>query len=227
MQKLPSWLLLILPPNLSAKSHECVEGNSAAPEAQTRVESGLLKTRLREYTIQSHSSMPPNNTYINFERFASVVQDIALVEMGLEDVAQKRECLQGDVEALLSIYSEKEAWYKEESESIRQELSQVRYEFRKAEALRRSLGDDLRTTDASLTSISRRYLTREEHLSSLRQELNAELRWLQEVMESLNGDAGNMGLGSVSTLNNEVNEVWKELLSKDRPGAHPDISESD
>lgn len=156
-----------------------------------------------------------------------MVQDISLVEMGLEDVAQKRECLQGDVEALLSIYGEKEAWYKEESESIRKELSQVRYEFRKAEALRRSIQDDLRTADASLSSISGRYLTREEHLSSLRQELNAELRWLQEVMESLNGDAGDMRLGSVSTLNNEVNEALKELLSRDRPEAHPDILDSD
>ncbi|XP_056596001.1 death-associated protein kinase 3-like [Triplophysa dalaica] len=176
--------------SLPAKSREYAEDIAAALEAQE--ESGQLKTkRLREYTIQSHSSMPPNNTYINFERFASVVQDISLVEIGLEDVAQKRECLQGDVEALLSIYSEKEARYKEESESIRKELSQVRYEFRKAEALRRSLRDDLKMTDAGLTSISRRYLTREEHLSSLRQQLNAELHWMQEVIESLNGDAGN------------------------------------
>ncbi|KAA0724298.1 Death-associated protein kinase 3 [Triplophysa tibetana] len=183
------------------KSREYAEDIAAALEAQKREESGELKTkRLREYTIQSHSSMPPNNTYINFERFASVVQDISIVEMGLKDVAQKRECLQGDVEALLSIYSEKEPWYKEESESIRKELSQVRYEFRKAEALRRSLRDDLRTTDAGLTSIGRRYLTREEHLSSLRQQLNAELHWMQEVMESLNGDGGN-GVGF--SLNNQ------------------------
>ena len=33
-----------------------------------------LKTaRLKEYTIKSHSSMPPNNTYINFERFSKVL----------------------------------------------------------------------------------------------------------------------------------------------------------
>lgn len=196
------------------------------------MESEQLKTkRLKEYTIQSHSSMPPNNTYVNFERFANVLEDISLVEMGLENVAQKRESLQDDVEALLSIYSEKETWYKEESESIRQEISQVRYEFRKAEALRKGLQEDLRTTDANLASIDRRYLTREAHLSSLRQELNAELRWLQEVMGSLNGEAGNRGLGSISALNNEVNEALKELLSRACgselcPRAQPNISES-
>uniref|UniRef100_A0A673IVN6 non-specific serine/threonine protein kinase n=1 Tax=Sinocyclocheilus rhinocerous TaxID=307959 RepID=A0A673IVN6_9TELE len=195
-------------------------------------ETCTLKTkRLKEYTIQSHSSMPPNNTYVNFERFANVLEDISLVEMGLKNVAQKRESLQDDVEALLSIYIEKEAWYKEESERIRQELSQVRYEFRKAEALRKGLQEDLRTTDDSLASIDSRYLTREAHLSSLRQELNAELRWLQEVMGSLNGEAGNKGFGSISALNNEVNEALKELLSRAcggdlRPQAQPDISES-
>lgn len=196
------------------------------------MESLQLKTkRLKEYTIQSHSSMPPNNTYVNFERFAKVLEDISLVEMGLENVVQKRESLQGDIEALLSIYCEKETWYKEESESIRQEISQVRYEFRKAEGLRKGLQEDLRTTDANLASIDRRYLTRDAHLSSLRQELNAELRWLQEVMGSLNREAGNRGLGSISGLNNEVNEALKELLSRVYggelcPRAQPDISES-
>lgn len=29
----------------------------------------LKTTRLKEYTIKSHSSMPPNNSYANFERF--------------------------------------------------------------------------------------------------------------------------------------------------------------
>lgn len=206
--------------------------SSATLEAQEKVESQQLKTkRLKEYTIQSHSSMPPNNTYVNFERFANVLEDISLVEMGLENVAQKRESLQDDIEALLSIYSEKETWYKEESETIRQEISQVRYEFRKVEALKKGLQEDLRTTDGNLASIDRRYLTREEHLSSLRQELNAELRWMQEVMGSLNGEAGNRGLGSNSALNNEVNKALKELLSRACggelcPRAQPDISES-
>ncbi|XP_067292244.1 death-associated protein kinase 2 isoform X2 [Pseudorasbora parva] len=215
-----------------ALNHPWIQDSSATQEAQTKVESQQLKTkRLKEYTIQSHSSMPPNNTYVNFERFANVLEDISLVEMGLENVAQKRESLQNDIEALLSVYSEKETWYKEESESIRQEISQVRFEFRKAEALRKGIQEDLRTTDANLASIDRRYLTREAHLNSLRQELNSELRWLQEVMGSLSGEAGSRGLGSISALNNEVNEALKELLSRAFggelcPRAQPDISKS-
>ncbi|KAG1938100.1 death-associated protein kinase 2 isoform X2 [Pimephales promelas] len=213
------------------KTRELPEDSSASLEAQEEVESQLKTKRLKEYTIQSHSSMPPNNTYVNFERFANVLEDITLVEMGLENVAQKRESLQDDIEALLSIYCKKETWYKEESETIRQEISQVRYEFRKVEALKKGLQEDLRTTDANLATIDRRYLTREEHLSCLRQELNAELRWLQEVMGSLNGEAGNRGLGSNSALNNEVNKALKELLSRACggelcPRAQPDISES-
>ncbi|RXN03859.1 death-associated kinase 2 isoform X1 [Labeo rohita] len=192
--------------------------------------SELAKSFIRQLLVKD-TSMLPNNTYVNFERFASVLEDISLVEMGLENVSQKRESLQDDVEALLSIYTEKEAWYKEESESIRQELSRVRYEFRKAEALRKGLQEDLRTTDANLANMDSRYLTREAHLSSLRQELNAELRWLQEVMGSLNGEAGKTGLGSISVLNNELNEALKELLSRACGGelcsqVKPDISES-
>uniref|UniRef100_A0ABI8AQ29 Protein kinase domain-containing protein n=1 Tax=Felis catus TaxID=9685 RepID=A0ABI8AQ29_FELCA len=37
-----------------------------------------LKTaRLKEYTIKSHSSMPPNNTYVSFERFSKVLEEVA------------------------------------------------------------------------------------------------------------------------------------------------------
>ncbi|XP_016119020.1 death-associated protein kinase 2-like [Sinocyclocheilus grahami] len=50
------------------KSNEHKEERSKAPERKR--ERRQLKTkRLKEYTIKSHSSMPPNNTYINFERF--------------------------------------------------------------------------------------------------------------------------------------------------------------
>uniref|UniRef100_A0A3B4YQ77 non-specific serine/threonine protein kinase n=1 Tax=Seriola lalandi dorsalis TaxID=1841481 RepID=A0A3B4YQ77_SERLL len=114
-----------------------------------------LKTkRLKEYTIQLHSSIPQNNTYANFERFAHVVEDISLMETGLSEVAGSHHTLQGDLEALLSIYNDKEAWYKEESETARKQLSQIHYEFRKVEATRRLLQEDMKAVDASLESIS-------------------------------------------------------------------------
>ncbi|XP_030621829.1 death-associated protein kinase 2 isoform X3 [Chanos chanos] len=218
-----------------ALNHPWIKENGLAHAVQRNGEPRQLKTkRLKEYTIQSHSSMPPNNTYVNFERFARVVEDVALMETGLEEVTEARESLQGDIEALLSIYNEKEAWYKEENESVRQSLSQLRYEFRKAEAVRKGLQEDLRAADASLAGISGRYLERQTHLSSLRQELNAELRWLQEVMSSLRGEGGN-GHSAINSftpgLNNEVNEALKELLNRACggelcSGAKADVSES-
>uniref|UniRef100_A0A8B9KM15 non-specific serine/threonine protein kinase n=1 Tax=Astyanax mexicanus TaxID=7994 RepID=A0A8B9KM15_ASTMX len=171
------------------KTRQQVEDPSLPAEPQNKDEPCQLKTkRLKEYTIHSHCSTAPNNTYINFERFARVVEDISVIETGLAEVAKKRESLHGDTEALLSIYNEKEAWYKEESESVRQGFTQVRYELRNVEELRKGVQEDLRATDANLTSISDRYLERQAHLSALREELDAELSWLQDVLGSLNGE---------------------------------------
>ncbi|XP_071752606.1 death-associated protein kinase 2 isoform X2 [Centroberyx gerrardi] len=195
------------------KSHGHTE-DSSAPEAKKKVEPWQLKTtRLKEYTIQSHSSMPPNNTYANFERFAHVVEDISLMETGLSEVAGARHTLQGDIEALLSIYNEKEAWYKEESESARKQLSQVRYEFRKVEATRRLLQEDMKAVDASLESISGKYHQRQSQLNALRQELNSELQWLQEVMGSRHPEGANGSIHS-SSLHKEVNQALRELLHR-------------
>ncbi|XP_050929314.1 LOW QUALITY PROTEIN: death-associated protein kinase 2 [Lates calcarifer] len=192
------------------KSCGHVEENGAAPEAEKKAEQ--LKTkRLKEYTIQLHSSMPQNNTYANFERFAHVVEDISLMETGLSEVAGAHSTLQGDIEALLSIYNDKEAWYKEESETARKQLSQVHYEFRKVEATRRLLQEDVKAIDASLESISGKYNLRQSQLEALRQELNSEMQWLQEVMSSLHPEGANGSIHS-SSLNMDVKQALKELL---------------
>lgn len=188
------------------KSCDYMEEESTVPEAEKKVEQ--LKTeRLKEYTIQSHFSMPQNNTYANFERFAHVVEDLSLMETRLSEVSEARHTLQGDVEALLSIYNDKEAWYKEESETARKQLSQVHSEFRKVEATRRLLQEDVKIIDASLESISGKYSHRESQLDALRQELNSELQWLQEVMSSLHpeGAKGSI-LSSSSSMNTDVRQ---------------------
>ncbi|XP_075945262.1 death-associated protein kinase 3 isoform X2 [Anarhichas minor] len=188
------------------KSCGHLEEESAAPDAEKKGEQ--LKTkRLKEYTIQSYSSMPQNNTYANFERFAHVVEDVSLMERGLSEVAVAHHTLQGDIEALLSIYNDKESWYKEESETARKHLSQVRYEFCKVEATRRLLQEDLKSIDASLESISGKYIHRQSQLDALRQELNSELQWLQEVMGSLHPEGANS-----SSTNTDVMHAMKELL---------------
>lgn len=199
------------PPPFCLKSCDPMEENSAALEAEKKGEQ--LKTkRLKEYTIQSHSSIPQNNTYANFERFAHVVEDVSLMETGVSEVAGARHTLQGDIEALLSIYNDKEAWYKEESETARKQLSQVRYEFRKVEATRRQLQEDMKAIDASLESVSGKYSQRQSQLDALRQEMNSELQWLQEVMSSLHPDGGNGILSSSVTT--DVKQALVELLHR-------------
>lgn len=187
-----------------------MEEDSAAREAEKKAEQ--LKTkRLKEYTIQSHSSVPQNNTYANFEHFAHVMEDVSLMETGLSEVAGARRTLQDDVEALLSIYNDKEAWYKEESETARKQLSQVRYEFRKVEATRRLLQEDMKAIETCLDSISGKYSQRQSQLDALRQELNSELQWLQEVMSSLHPEGANGSILS-SSLNVDMKQALMELL---------------
>ena len=206
-----------------------MEEDAAALEAEKKAEQ-LQTKRLKEYTIQSQSSMPQNNTYANFERFAHVVEDVSLMETGLSEVAGAHHTLQGDIDALLSIYNDKEAWYKEESETTRKQLSQVRYEFRKVEATRRLLQEDMKAIDASLESISGKYSQRQSQLDALRQELNSELQWLQEVTSSLHPEGANGSILS-SSLNMDVKQALMELLHQSCrrelcPEADPPLTES-
>lgn len=213
----PSSHPVFLRSSFCLKSHDhALEG--PAPEARRPAEPQQLKAkRLREYTIQSHNSTPPNNTYANFERFARVVEEVGLMEAGLTGVAGAHRSLQGDVDALLSIYSEKEAWYKQEGESARKQLSQVRYEFRKVESARRLLQEDVRALDTSLEGLGARYQQRQGHLGALREEVTAELRWLQEVTGPLHHQGaqapGGLTQGSSSLGYNSVNQALKSLLS--------------
>jgi len=191
-----------------------------APEAKRRQRRQLKTKRLREYTIKSHSSMPPNNTYVNFERFAQVVEDIGQMEGSFARLAAMHDSLQGDLDAMATVYSDKEAWYKEESECVRHELSQIRYEFRKVEALKRSLQDDMRAVHVGLTAVGNRYRERQGHFEALRHELSNELKWVQEVVGSFPPGGGGGGAGGhpncsfSSVFNNDVNEALKELLNR-------------
>lgn len=180
-----------------------MEEDSAAPEKKAK----QLKTKcLKEYTIQSQ-----NNTYANFERFAHVVDDVGLMETGLSEVAEAHHTLQDDIEALLSIYIDKEAWYKEESETAKKQLSQACREFRKVEATRRVLQENMKAIDVCLESISKKYDHRQGQLDALRQKLNSELRWLQEVMGSFQTEGAN-GSSHSSSLSTHAQQTLEELL---------------
>lgn len=176
--------------------------------------------------------MPPNNTYINFERFARVVEDISLMERGFSTLAASHDSLQEDIDALVSIYNEKEAWYKEENESVRHKLSQLKYEYRKIESLKRHLQDDIKTVGASLTGITGKYADLQSQYESLSEELSEELKWIQDLMSSfqLENEAcvnGNFD----SVFNKDINESLMELLNRSRceeflAGLNLDVAES-
>ncbi|NWX13444.1 DAPK3 kinase, partial [Aegotheles bennettii] len=183
-----------------------------------KVENTQLKTkRLKEYTIKCHSSMPPNNTYINFERFARVVEDISLMERGFSSLATSHDSLQEDIDALVSIYNEKEAWYKEENESVRHKLSQLKYEYRKIESLKRHLQDDIKTVGTSLTGITGKYADLQSQYESLSQELSEELKWIQDLMSSFQLENETCVNGNFdSVFNKDINESLMDLLNRSR-----------
>ncbi|XP_056134662.1 death-associated protein kinase 2a [Lampris incognitus] len=203
-----------------ALNHPWIKEEDKGLNVRKRQRRQLKTKRLREYTIKSHSSMPPNNTYVNFQRFAQVVEDIDQMEGSFNSLAGAHDSLQEDIDVLVSIYNEKESWYREESEGVRHELSQIRYEFRKVEAMKRSLQEDMRTVDVGLTAIGCRYQERRSRFDALKQELSQELQWVQEVMGSFplerdgGGSSGGYPACNFSTVfNTDVNEALKELLN--------------
>ncbi|XP_066491028.1 death-associated protein kinase 2 isoform X1 [Tiliqua scincoides] len=205
-----------------ALSHPWIMTHQSKEETKVqenkRAENRQLKTkRLKEYTIKCHSSMPPNNTYINFERFAHVVEDISGMEQGFSALAVSHDSLQEDIDALVSIYNEKEAWYREEHETVRHELSQLKYEYRKIESLKKHLQDDIRAVGANLATITGKYVDLQSHYESLRQEVSEELKWIQDFTSSFqleNGSetytTGNFG----TVFNKDINESLMELLNR-------------
>ncbi|NXP26003.1 DAPK3 kinase, partial [Scytalopus superciliaris] len=190
----------------------------AKVQENKKAEAPQLKTkRLREYTIKCHSSMPPNNTYANCERFARVLEAVSRTERGCGALAAAHGSLQEDMDALLAIYNEKEAWYKEESEGARHKLSQLRYECRKVEALKRHLQDEVKAVGASVAGMAGRYTELQGHYEALRQELAEELKWIQDLMSGFQlENEGCLNGNCDSVFNRDINESLTELLNRSR-----------
>ncbi|XP_057692117.1 death-associated protein kinase 3 isoform X2 [Corythoichthys intestinalis] len=168
-----------------ALNHPWIKSGGRAPQSAAEEAEQLKTERLKEYNIHSHSSMIQNNTYAAFEQFAQVVEDVGLLETEVKQVAGVHRSLRGDLETLLAVFDDKEAWYKEENESNRKQLSQVVYEYRTVEATRRLLREDVTGLGTALDSISGKYQQRQSQMDALRLELNSELQWLQEVVHYL------------------------------------------
>lgn len=191
------------------------KGEARAPE-QWKTQPAQLKTkRLREYTLKCHSSMPPNNTYVNFERFARVVEDVAQVDKGCLALAGAHGTLQDDVGALVAIYNEKDAWYREENENARHNLSQLKYEFRKVKSLKKHLREDIQTIGAGLGGVARKLDHLQVQFEALRQQVSADIQWMQELVGSFQLESGNTdGYSLRSMFHQNTSESLSELLNR-------------
>lgn len=157
----------------------------------------LKTTRLKEYTIKSHSSMPPNNTYVNFERFSHVLEEIATAEDALHHLERNRRACRDDVTALLSIFEEKESWYKEENESIGAELTRVRSELQRTQSQRRHNQEETRNTTLAANALKRKFSRLEVKYGALAEQMASEVRWVEELVRSIavdNGEVHSTGL---------------------------------
>uniref|UniRef100_A0A2K6RX21 Death associated protein kinase 3 n=1 Tax=Rhinopithecus roxellana TaxID=61622 RepID=A0A2K6RX21_RHIRO len=145
----------------------------------------LKTTRLKEYTIKSHSSMPPNNSYANFERFSRVLEEVAAAEEGLRELERSRRLCHEDVEALAAIYEEKEAWYREESDSLGQDLRRLRQELLKTEALKRQAQEEAKGALLGTSGLKRRFSRLENRYEALAKQVASEMRFVQDLVRAL------------------------------------------
>ncbi|XP_051255357.1 death-associated protein kinase 3 [Dicentrarchus labrax] len=157
----------------------------------------LKTTRLKEYTIKSHSSMPPNNTYVNFERFSQVLEEIAAAEEGLKDLERNQRSCREDVAALLSIYEEKEGWYKEENQSISSDLSHIRQELQRTQAQRKKSQEETRLTMHAASILKRKFGRLENRYDVLAEQVASEVRWVEELVKSISAEKDGLGSGSM------------------------------
>uniref|UniRef100_A0A4W5RPY0 Death associated protein kinase 3 n=1 Tax=Hucho hucho TaxID=62062 RepID=A0A4W5RPY0_9TELE len=145
----------------------------------------LKTTRLKEYTIKSHSSMPPNNTYVNFERFSQVLEEIAAAEEGLRDLEHNQRSCQEDVAALLSIYEEKEGWYKKENQSIASDLGHIRQALQCTQAQRRQSQEDARSAMLAANILKRTFGRLENRYEVLAEQVASQVRWVEELVKGI------------------------------------------
>ncbi|GLD50882.1 death-associated protein kinase 3 [Lates japonicus] len=157
----------------------------------------LKTTRLKEYTIKSHSSMPPNNTYVNFERFSQVLEEIAAAEEGLKELEHNQRSCQEDVAALLSIYEEKEGWYKEENQSISSDLSHIRQELQRSQTQRKKCQEEARVTMQAANILKRKFGRLENRYEVLAEQVASEVRWVEELVKSISAERDGLSSGGM------------------------------
>lgn len=137
--------------------------------------------------------MPPNNTYINFERFSQVLEEIAAAEEGLRDLERNQQSCRDDVAALLSIYEEKEGWYKEENQSISSDLSYIRQELQRTQIQRKKSMEEARFTTQAANVLKRKFGRLENRYEMLAEQVASEVRWVEELVKSISSEKAGLG----------------------------------
>ncbi|XP_053559111.1 death-associated protein kinase 3-like [Bombina bombina] len=145
----------------------------------------LKTTRLKEYTIKSHSSMPPNNTYVNFERFSRVLEELGAAEDALKELQKTQTTSREDLAALRSIYEEKESWYREEQEGVGRELVVLRQELQREEGQRHQAQEELRSAMHSANSLKRKFGRLENRYEALAAQVTAEMNFVEELLKTI------------------------------------------
>ncbi|XP_053568995.1 death-associated protein kinase 3-like [Bombina bombina] len=145
----------------------------------------LKTTRLKEYTIKSHSSMRPNNTYVNFERFSHVLEELGAAEDALKELQKTQTTSREDLAALRSIYEEKESWYREEQEGVGLELVVLQQELQREEGQRHQAQDELRSAMHSANSLKRKFGRLENRYEALAAQVTAEMNFVEELLKTI------------------------------------------
>ncbi|KAJ8362872.1 hypothetical protein SKAU_G00117030 [Synaphobranchus kaupii] len=155
-----------------------------------------LKTaRLKEYTIKSHSSMPPNNSYAQLQRLSQAVEEMAAAEEGLRTLGRGRKACHDDVAALQAIYEEKEGWYRDQRAGVEADVRQVVHGLQAAQAQRRRSQEEARAALLSANALRRKLGRLENRYDALAEQVASEVRWVEELVRSLHSEKEAPGSG--------------------------------
>ncbi|XP_016044407.2 death-associated protein kinase 3 [Erinaceus europaeus] len=172
------------------------EESGRRPERE-RERRRLKTARLKEYTLKSHSSMPPNNSYASFERFSRLLEDVAAAEEALRGLELGRRGLRAELAALAARAAEREARWRDEQAALGQAVRGLRRELLQAEGPRRQARDEARGALLGAGGLRRRFGRLENRYEALAKQLACEVRFVQDLVRGLERDklqAGECGL---------------------------------
>nr|KAF6348210.1 death associated protein kinase 3 [Myotis myotis] len=84
-----------------------------------------------------------------------------------------------------AIYEEKEAWYREENESIGQDLRRLRQELHKTEALQRQAQEEAKGALLGASGLKRRFSRLENRYEALAKQVASEMRFVQDLVRAM------------------------------------------